>query len=256
MTGILVRGRRLVIRYAYWYLGTMVTVERVQTGVRLETRLVKVLKGLAEYLDVSLGELLEGIVLHSLDQKVPFNAPTRKAIEQLRAVYGLDLRAADSHHLVDREDAGSDAPGRIVVNGIVRVPLPPVEAFELFTPSGETAWTKGWSPMFPAPVEDETSVGAVFETDDGKGRTTWVVAACDPGKRITYARITAGDRAGTVTVDCRDAGGGATEAQVTYALTALRAEARPELATFAAHYDGFLRHWEQAIAETLKHRER
>jgi hypothetical protein len=226
--------------------------------------LVKVLKGLAEYLDVSLGELLEGIVLHSLDQKVPFNATTRNAIDQLRTVYGLDLRAEDSHHLAEREDAssgdasrvdaGRDAPGRIVVSGLVRVPLPPVEAFELFTPSGEKTWTKGWAPRFPAPVEEETSVGAVFDTDDGNGRTTWVVAACDPGRRITYARVTAGERAGTVTVDCRDAGGDATEAHVTYALTALRDEARPELARFAAQYDGYLKHWEEAIAEALDRR--
>ena len=37
------------------------TVERIQTGVRLEKRLLKVLKGLAEYLDLSLGDLLDGI---------------------------------------------------------------------------------------------------------------------------------------------------------------------------------------------------
>jgi hypothetical protein len=232
----------------------MVRVERIQTGVRLEVRLVKVLKGLAEYLDVSLGDLLEGIALHALEQKVAFNGTTRKAIEQLRAVYGLDLRAEDSHQLVDREDAGADAPGRIVVTGVVPVPVPPTEAFELFTPGGEKAWAAGWAPHFPVPVEDETAIGTVFETDDGKGRTTWVVAACEPGRRITYARITAGDRAGTVTVDCGGAAGGVTQAQVTYALTALGQGARQDLATFAAHYDQFLRHWAKAIAEALAHR--
>jgi len=82
----------------------MVPITRVQTGVRLEARLVKVLKGLAEYLDVSLGELLEGIVLHALDGKPVFGDETRAAIEQLRAVYGLDLRAEDSHRL-DEQDA-------------------------------------------------------------------------------------------------------------------------------------------------------
>ncbi len=40
-------------------------VERVQTGVRMEKRLLKVLKGFAEYHDLSLGDLLEGIVLHA-----------------------------------------------------------------------------------------------------------------------------------------------------------------------------------------------
>jgi hypothetical protein len=75
------------------------TVERVQTGVRLEKRLLKVLKGLAEYLDLSLGDLLEGIALHALENKAPFKAATLEKIADLRRVYGLDLRAEDSHRL-------------------------------------------------------------------------------------------------------------------------------------------------------------
>jgi hypothetical protein len=77
-------------------------IERVQTGVRLEKRLLKVLKGLSEILDVSLGDLLEGIVLHSFEGKAPFGAATRQKIEQLKTVYGLDLTAEDSHRLVER----------------------------------------------------------------------------------------------------------------------------------------------------------
>ena len=74
-------------------------IERVQTGVRLEKRLVKVLKGTAEYLDLSLGDLLEGIVLHAFEGRSPFGPRTLEKIEQLKAVYGLDLQAADSHRL-------------------------------------------------------------------------------------------------------------------------------------------------------------
>jgi hypothetical protein len=77
-------------------------VERVQTGVRLEKRLLKVLKGLAEYLDLSLGDLLEGIALHALDNKLPFKPATLERIADLRRVYGLDLRAEDSHQLRER----------------------------------------------------------------------------------------------------------------------------------------------------------
>lgn len=76
-----------------------IEVERVQTGVRLEKRMLKVLKGLAELKDMSLGDLLEGIVLHSLEGKAPFSAATLKEIEQLRKLYGLTLRASDSHNL-------------------------------------------------------------------------------------------------------------------------------------------------------------
>ncbi|NNF48974.1 MAG: hypothetical protein HKN65_03890 [Woeseiaceae bacterium] len=78
-------------------------VKRTQTGVRIETSLLKVLKGLAEYTDLSLGDLLEGIVLHAFEGKAPFSNDTRKVIRQLKAVYGCELTAADSHRLVEGE---------------------------------------------------------------------------------------------------------------------------------------------------------
>jgi hypothetical protein len=81
----------------------IVTIERVQTGVRMEKRLLKVLKGLAELKDLSLGDLLEGIVLHVFEGKAPFSAQTLKQIEQLRSLYGLTLRSSDSHRLKEQK---------------------------------------------------------------------------------------------------------------------------------------------------------
>jgi hypothetical protein len=80
----------------------MVTVERVQTGLRIERNTLKVLKGLAEYLDLSLGDLVEGIVLHAFEGKAPFGSLTLEKIDQLKAVYGLELTAADAHKLQER----------------------------------------------------------------------------------------------------------------------------------------------------------
>jgi hypothetical protein len=77
-------------------------VERVQTGVRLEKRLLKVLKAVAELKDMSLGDLLEGIVLHAFEGALPFSEQTLKEIEQFRKIYGLTLKAADSHQLKER----------------------------------------------------------------------------------------------------------------------------------------------------------
>jgi len=74
-------------------------VERVQTGVRMEKRLLKVLKGLAEALDLTLGDLLEGIVLHAFEGKSPFLPETLDKIVRLREIYDLDLTAEDSHRL-------------------------------------------------------------------------------------------------------------------------------------------------------------
>jgi hypothetical protein len=84
----------------------MKAIKRPQTGVRLETRLLKVLKALATELDLSLGDLLEGIVLHAFEGKAPFSAATLKKVKALKAVYGLDLTARDSHQL--REDGNGD----------------------------------------------------------------------------------------------------------------------------------------------------
>ena len=72
---------------------TRTLVKRTQTGVRIESSLLKVLKGVAEYADISLGDLLEGIVLHAFEGKAPFSSETRKVIEQLKIVYGCDLTA-------------------------------------------------------------------------------------------------------------------------------------------------------------------
>ncbi len=78
------------------------TVERTQTGIRMDKTLLKVLKGLAEYLDLSLADLIEGLLLHALEGKAPIeDAATLQAIERLREVYGLELTAADSHQHPD-----------------------------------------------------------------------------------------------------------------------------------------------------------
>lgn len=78
-------------------------IERTQTGLRLERRLLKVMKGLAEYLDMSVADLVEGMALHAFEGKTPFDADTQVKIAQLKEVYGLDLTAADSHRFPDEE---------------------------------------------------------------------------------------------------------------------------------------------------------
>jgi hypothetical protein len=80
-----------------------VEVERVQTGVRLEKKLLKVLKAVAELKDMTLGDLLEGIVLHAFEGKAPFSPQTLKEIEQFKSIYSMTLSANDSHNLKERK---------------------------------------------------------------------------------------------------------------------------------------------------------
>jgi hypothetical protein len=98
----------------FWYSGTLVpsedlgmaderklVVERVQTGVRMEKRILKVLKAFAEYRDMTLGDLLEGIVLHAFDGKAPFGAESLARIKDLKKFYELDLDSRASHRLIE-----------------------------------------------------------------------------------------------------------------------------------------------------------
>ena len=78
-------------------------VERVQTGVRIEKRLLKVLKALAEYHDITVGDLLEGIVLHAFDGLCPFGDESLRRIKELKQIYKLDLDASSSHRLIEAE---------------------------------------------------------------------------------------------------------------------------------------------------------
>ena len=81
------------------------TVTRVQTGVRLEARLLNVLKALAALKGTSLGDLIEGIVLHAFEGRQAFSAQTLAQIAELKKIYGLDLTADDSHQLIEAERA-------------------------------------------------------------------------------------------------------------------------------------------------------
>jgi hypothetical protein len=89
-----------------------IVIERIQTGVRMEKRLLKVLKGLAEYHDISLGDLLEGIVLHAFEGKAPFGPESMRKVADLKAIYDLDLGATASHRLIEARAAETRAAGK------------------------------------------------------------------------------------------------------------------------------------------------
>ena len=78
-------------------------IERVQTGLRIEKRMVKILKALAEYYDMTPGELLEGILLHVFEGKTPFSKKSIQRIKTLKNIYGLELDSSASHLFKEKE---------------------------------------------------------------------------------------------------------------------------------------------------------
>jgi hypothetical protein len=136
------------------------------------------------------------------------------------------------------------------LTGRIKVDLPPGEAFRLFTPRGEQDWAHGWHPRFPAPAPDDAEPGTVFETHTHGQHTIWLVTGREPGKRISYARVTPGDQAGTVTITITPSGRHS-EVEVTYQLTALTSAANHKLREFADGYPAYLQSWQDAITTWL-----
>jgi Polyketide cyclase / dehydrase and lipid transport len=136
------------------------------------------------------------------------------------------------------------------LTGSFSVQLPPGEAFHLFTPRGEREWVAGWQPRFPAPAEDDTAPGTVFQTEAHGQVTTWVVVEREAGRRIAYARVAGAANAGTVRVTLAGVAGHS-EVTVTYELTALDEAGGTALDEFAAGYPEFLRSWQRAIEARL-----
>ena len=137
------------------------------------------------------------------------------------------------------------------LTGRIQVALPPAEAFRLFTPRGEQDWAHGWHPRFPAPAADDTEPGTVFETSAHGQHTVWLVTERRPSQRISYARVTPGDQAGTVTVTI-SAAGHHSDVDVTYRMTALTGPAVHKLGEFADAYPAHLQSWQDAITACLQ----
>ena len=80
-----------------------VPIERVDVRVRMERKTVRVLEALADYRNMTLGELLEKIVLHSFEavpgqegemSASPYSKESLARIEDLKQTYDMDF---DTH---------------------------------------------------------------------------------------------------------------------------------------------------------------
>ncbi|MFJ8210320.1 SRPBCC family protein [Streptomyces sp. NPDC096033] len=139
---------------------------------------------------------------------------------------------------------------RRVLSAALTVPLPPEAAFRLFTARGERDWVPGWDPVFPVETPDDTAPGTVWLTSSPEEETTWLVTSRDFPRSVSYARITPGVRAGTVTVALAATATGS-EVTVTYDMTPLTPAAAKALDEFAADYPSFIHSWAGLIAAHL-----
>ncbi len=135
--------------------------------------------------------------------------------------------------------------------GSFTLPIPPSQAFELFTAEGERRWVAGWEPVILSDCAANES-GAVFLTDHGGEQTIWTVIDADRSAgRLLYSRVSPGRRAGTVRVELADEGNG-TRVRVAYDITALGKGGEPAVAAMdAAGFAAMLAEWKEMIERSL-----
>ena len=143
------------------------------------------------------------------------------------------------------------APIRTKQRGGFQLPMPPQEAFDLFTAEGERRWVDGWDPIILSTCGGEEP-GAVFLTDHGGEQTIWTVIECNRETgRLKYSRVSPGRRAGTVQVSLSPDGGG-TKVEVAYDLTAIGADGEHAVRSMdASAFDAMMAEWKRLILASL-----
>ena len=144
----------------------------------------------------------------------------------------------------------ADQVRRVRNSGSFELPLPPDQAFPLFTADGERKWVPGWSPTVLGPEPQHT--GLVFLTQSHGLDTIWTVIESDPAKRRhLYSRVTPGASAGTVEVCVRPAPQGSI-VDVAYDLTALSEEGAAGLDSYEGEQFGaMMDKWRSLITDML-----
>lgn len=128
------------------------------------------------------------------------------------------------------------------------LPLPVTQAFELFTPQGETRWVPGWQPRYLHPADGRTQAGMVFTTGDGDELTLWTLADYQPASfHSRYVRVTPGSRFVQVSINCEALSDNQTAVTVTYVLTALSPAGNAAIVDFEAAYPAMLAKWQEYI---------
>jgi len=145
-------------------------------------------------------------------------------------------------------------PVHVERTGTFRVNRPLAQAFPLFSPEGERRWVEGWFPRYlhPRGVASDAA-GTVFQTHHNNEETQWLVLRYSPADGVAeYVRITPGSRMGVVTVRATERDG-ATDVEVTYALTSLSAAGTRTLdAMTEESYAAMLREWQTLIGDALR----
>lgn len=152
-----------------------------------------------------------------------------------------------------QEPFTDEAPMHLENSFDVQVRLPYVEAAPLFGPEGERAWAgDDWKPEFIYPQPARDKEGAVFTLRHAHGTAVWVNTAFDiPGKHFQYVYFIADKLVTTIDVQFAPVDAETTKVHVTYARTALTADANKLVKAMAEGDKKAGAEWQSAIDKYL-----
>lgn len=141
---------------------------------------------------------------------------------------------------------------RIKASGFFFLPLPPAEAFELFTAEGERQWVPGWEPQILG--EGPQEAGLVFLTEVDGATTIWTVLESNRAVlQHRYSRVTPGSHAGVVEVQLTGERTG-TRVHVSYDMTALPGSRAEMLEAYAEPaFARMLQKWVELLSSWIEH---
>ena len=241
-------------------------VQRVQTGIRIERRILKVLRATAELKDMTLGDLLEVIVLHAFEGKVVFSPETLKQIREFKDIYGLTLRARDSHkflliaaalgyHLYRRgSTAGAGTPAHSRSEFDFTVDAACGAVAPLFGAYGERAWGgDNWKPEFLHPTPPRDVAGAVFTLKHGLHKSLWITPVFDlQNRHIEHVYVVPDVMIVLIDIKFSAESPSVTRVDVVYERTALKADANSRVAELASQDAVKGKEWKSAVAVYFK----
>lgn len=145
-------------------------------------------------------------------------------------------------------------PVRVTRSYLQKLLAPPETVFPLLCPVREVEWVAGWQPK---EVYSESGVAerdCIFVTPGEPGDSVWVISRYQPHSfQIEFVKVTPGFTVGRIEISLWQNAEGGSDAEITYSYTALSREGESFVNDFtAAHYQHFMREWENELNHFLK----
>ena len=150
------------------------------------------------------------------------------------------------------------SPVRVTRSYLQKLLAPPEVVFPLLCPVREVEWASGWLPKEVYSDSGVVERDCIFVMPGEPAEAVWVTTRYKPQSfQIEFAKVTPGFTVGRIEIRLWQNAEGGSDAEVTYSYTALSREGEAFVNNFTgAHYQQFMREWENELNHFIKTGER